>query len=433
MLEKNDGPELVVDMNNLAEIDNSPSTMTGIPGSRMFEISKSLKIFTAGNPDEPVYDASQGDGGASLPGVPVEILESAQKMQISHGTAYDQPYGCDEFRKALVENYWKIDSDINLIPQNFIACQGGRDGLIKAYDAIVHLGHKRRGDFIITSRIPWISYNWGPYEVGENVMLAPGNEEEGWCYTQESLKQCVKHAENLGRKISAIIVTTPDNPTGNYLTEEEQSCIADWALSLNIPFIIFDWMYHFVSDSGPYNINKILRKFSVSDRKRMIFMDGITKSLGASNIRNAHLIASEDVIKFISNRASHGVIPSYYSQAIAITSYKIGFEKACKPIRKPTSDSRRLLRELLAKWDITNIIGEGYYAFINVKKWIVRAGMKDSSDMGKALGEKFGIAIVPGIYFSKYGSDWIRFSYALPPEKTKAAAMRLKDALENLV
>ena len=30
-----------------------------------------------------------------------------------------------------------------------------------------------------------------------------------------------------------------------------------------------------------------------------MFLDGITKSLGGSNVRNCHLIASEDVVKFI--------------------------------------------------------------------------------------------------------------------------------------
>jgi hypothetical protein len=43
---------------------------------------------------------------------------------------------------------------------------------------------------------------------------------------------------------------------------------------------------------------------------RLMFLDGITKSLGASNIRNYHLIASEEVIKFTVARASLNVMPS---------------------------------------------------------------------------------------------------------------------------
>ena len=55
-----------------------------------------------------------------------------------------------------------------------------------------------------------------------------------------------------------------------------------------------------------------------AERQRLMFLDGITKSLGASNIRNCHLIADESVIKFIVARASHTVMPSFYSLAVAM-------------------------------------------------------------------------------------------------------------------
>jgi aspartate aminotransferase len=58
-----------------------------------------------------------------------------------------------------------------------------------------------------------------------------------------------------------------------------------------------------------------------------MFLDGMTKSLGASNIRNCHLIASEEVVKFTVARASHTVIPSYYSLAVAMAAYEMGYAK----------------------------------------------------------------------------------------------------------
>ena len=47
--------------------------MMDIPPSRMFLINKSLKVYHGTNPGSPTFDASQGDGGASLPGVPKAI------------------------------------------------------------------------------------------------------------------------------------------------------------------------------------------------------------------------------------------------------------------------------------------------------------------------------------------------------------------------
>ena len=48
------------------------------------------------------------------------------------------------------------------------------------------------------------------------------------------------------------------------------------------------------------------------------------------------------------------------------------------------------------------------------------------------LVEEHGVAVVPGAFFSPYGGEWIRFSYATPPEKTKGAAERLLAALKSL-
>jgi aspartate/methionine/tyrosine aminotransferase len=42
------------------------------------------------------------------------------------------------------------------------------------------------------------------------------------------------------------------------------------------------------------------------------------------------------------------------------------------------------------------------------------------------------VAVVPGAFFSPYGAEWIRFSYATPVERTRGAAERLVAALKSL-
>jgi aspartate/methionine/tyrosine aminotransferase len=64
--------------------------------------------------------------------------------------------------------------------------------------------------------------------------------------------------------------------------------------------------------------------------------------------------------------------------------------------------------------------------------WIEKAGYADSAELGSTLAENFGIAVVPGVYFSEFGKSWIRFSYALPPEVTAGALDRLWQALSSL-
>ncbi len=425
-------PVFAVDDPSLVPVSDHFSHMSPIPPSRMFLINKSLKNYIEKNPDSPTFDASQGDGGASLPGVPIQILERAAELQIEHGSAYDMPFGTDRFRRVVLEQYWKLDPGLGVGPGNVLATVGGRDALMKAYQAMLTLGHGREGDALIVSRVPWISYNWGPYGVGANVLYAPGKAEEGWAYTEDGIRACVEFAARSGRKIAGLVITCPDNPTGLTISADRQVALAKAALESGVAYVLFDWMYHYVTDEQPMNLNTFLSQFEPAERKRLMFLDGITKSLGGSNIRNCHLIASEDVVKFIVARASHTVIPSFYSLAVAMAAYEMGYQNACRGIVEPTNESRKVLKAFLDENHFTYILGKGYYAFIHVGKWLERKGWVDTDPMGQYLAEEHGVALVPGAFFSAYGGEWIRFSYATPPERTLGAAQRLLQGLEAM-
>jgi aspartate aminotransferase len=426
-------PELVVESSQLVGVDQSPGQMLPIPGSRMFEINEALKIYLDREPGGTVFDASQGDGGASLPGVSRELLDAAQRLQVEHGTGYDKPFGTPAYRRAVVEDYWGLDASTGWGPNNVIACQGGRDALVKTYDAAQFLGHGRHGDFVVVSRVPWISYNWGPYSVGANVMLAPGREDKAWTLTTEAIAACVEAAAALDdRRIALLVITSPDNPTGRSMHPDRQIELARAAFSAGIPYVVFDWIYHRVTAGEPNDLNAFLNALDPDERNRCIFLDGLTKSLGASNVRNAHLVASEEVVRFIQSRASHAVIPSFYSLAVAMAAYRMGFAKAAAPIIEPTNASRVVVRAFLEEREINHIIGDGYYAFLDMSPWLEKGGFTDSGDLGAVLAERFGIAVVPGVYFSDFGRNRIRFSYALPPEVAKGALDRLWHALSSL-
>ncbi|HMK09483.1 MAG TPA: aminotransferase class I/II-fold pyridoxal phosphate-dependent enzyme [Anaerolineales bacterium] len=425
-------PVTVVPAENLVPVSDHLRRLAPIPPSRMFLINKRLAVYREKHPEGETFDASQGDGGASLPGVPGEILEAAAALQREHGSAYDMPFGTDLFRRTVVEQYWKLGPLSGLGPENVLATVGGRDALVRAYDAMQALGHGRTGDLIVVTRVPWISYNWGPYGIGANVLLAPGSAAEGWAYSEDALRACAESAARIGRKIAGVIITSPDNPTGKELSPERQAALGKAALRAGAAFVLYDWMYHIVTDHAPMDLNAFMASFEPGERPRLMFLDGLTKSLGASNIRSAHLIASTEVVKYLTARASHAVIPPFYGTAVAIAAYRAGFLQVARAINEPTSASRARLRQFIAERGLTAILDQGYYAFIHVGEWLRRRGWKDSEPLGEYLAEEHGLAVVPGAYFSSFGGEWIRFSYATPPDRTVGAARRLVEGLDAL-
>jgi aminotransferase len=254
----------------------------------------------------------------------------------------------------------------------------------------------------------------------------------GWAYSEAAIREGVDFAARPGRKIAGLVITNPDNPTGLTIPVEKQVALAKVALEAGVAFVFFDWMYHYVTDESPMDLNTFLPHFTPEERKRILFLDGITKSLGGSNIRNCHLLTDESVIKFINARASHTVYPTFYSLAVAMAAYEMGYAEATQTIVEPTNASRVVLKKLLAESGRQHIIGKGYYAFVNVGEFIRAKGWADGEPLGQYLAENFGVAVVPGAFFSPFGGDWIRFSYATPVERTRGAWERLVDGLESL-
>jgi aspartate/methionine/tyrosine aminotransferase len=115
-----------------------------------------------------------------------------------------------------------------------------------------------------------------------------------------------------------------------------------------------------------------------------------------------------------------------------MAAYEMGFAEAAKTIIEPTNASRVVLKDLLLRNEFQHIIGKGYYAFINVADYIQAKDWNDSEPLGAYLAENHGVAIDPGAFFSPFGNDWIRFSYATPVERTEGAFKRLMEGLEGL-
>jgi aspartate/methionine/tyrosine aminotransferase len=110
----------------------------------------------------------------------------------------------------------------------------------------------------------------------------------------------------------------------------------------------------------------------------------------------------------------------------------MGYAEASKTIVEPTNASRVVLKKLLTESGMQHIIGKGYYAFLEVSEFLRAKGWADSEPLGQYLAENFGVAIVPGAFFSPFGGDWIRFSYATPAERTQGAFERLVAGLNSL-
>jgi aspartate/methionine/tyrosine aminotransferase len=401
----------------------------------MFLIKKGLADFQKANPDLPVFDASQGDGGASLPGISREELAFVllHSLPTAHATRYGTPLGDTRVRVAVYENYYRLQPDIGLSPDHIVFTDGGRDALQKFYQAIALLGG-RRGEALLCSGAPWISYGQGCYVNGLNLLRAPYTRGD-FRITPDGIDESIALANHEILPIIALILTSPDNPTGTFYTQEDILVATRHAVARGIEWVVWDFMYQMVLDDDvqPYNIDAMFRSLTPLERECVVILDGLTKSVGASNVRSAHLVCgSHELTQALTAVASHTVLPNVLGEAVAYELYQSDQPRQHPWVRRvvdPTSASRRLLRETLTSVSIPFVADQGYYAFIDLERQM-RHGDFSSTSLCGHFTRHHGLAMVPGDAFQQPG--WVRFSLAQNPAYTRAALQRLVDGLASI-
>lgn len=429
-----DKPEQRVPYINFDYLDDFDG-VRNIATSQMFLISGGLDRYLERNPNDVVYNLSQGDGGMSLPGISKqELIESLSGfLPDHHCTKYSKhPHGDARLRDALYRNYYGFTGEPGqpTLDQVIITC-GGREALYRWATCIV----PSIGEYVVTTAAPWPSYGQLFYQARRNVLMAPGKEEQSFCLTEEGINACAHKARSDGRPIAAMVLTSPGNPTGHYHTEEELRNLIEHAVKCGIPHVLLDLIYQMVidDDAPRYNLPRLLASLSDKARLAVTAMDGTAKVIGGSNLRDAHLVVCNPELAHTMRAVpSHVTMPAPLGEAVALSFY--GSPDPWQHpwrlrVTVPTNKSRNLAIRMLRERGFRFISGQGYYVFVNVADWI-DANIMDVKDLSLYLSESCGVAIVPGGDFRQ--PHWVRISVAVEPDYIERGLNRFFAGLDSL-
>ena len=419
--------------------------------SKMFLIKEELNTFASTHPDTPIYNASQGDGGLTLGGIPPrELAEALVRYLPEEGsTKYGDPVGRADIREAILRNYYRLPS---LSTDHIILGDGGRDLLQKWYQ-LIQQSSGQTGGSILVSSAPWGSYMQGTYINCLNTILAPSSSEYGFQITKSGIDAGIELGRAANKPVVAMVITTPDNPTGSYLDLQTIRELIQHAVAQGIEFILLDFMYQSVTDPEVdlYDVRSLFESLSTEERRALFVLDGLTKSVGGSNLRNCHLVfGNAEHMQKLKGLATHSVLPNALGEAAALEVY--GHPNPTEHpwvqrVVNPTARSREIVRQELSARGYKYIVGQGYYAFINIWPWLNRTiptehqftdtitgerieKIATVNQLKSYLAQQWGIAIIPGSFFHQ--PHFIRFSYANDPNYTLNAIQRLDEALSSL-
>lgn len=330
---------------------------------------------------------------------------------------YGPSGGLLDLRLAVVKYYRELGIDIDL--DNVWITTGGSEAIIFAMMAVCDAG-----DEIIVFEPFYTNYNG--FAAMANVKLVPvtTNVEHGF-----HLPPVQKIKEKITPRTRAILINTPNNPTGTVLSEEEMFIIYKLCKEHGL-FLLSDEVYREFVYDGKSQVSAL----SLPEiEEQVILMDSISKRFSACGARVGCLVSrNKKIMDALLRFGQARLCPPTLEQIGAVAAYR-HIEQYIKPIIKEYEERRNFLFERLR--EIPGVYGhkpEG--AFYTV----LRLPVSDADHFCQWLLTDFEynkktvmLAPANGFYSSPdKGKDEVRIAYVLNRDDLAQALEVLKKGLD---
>lgn len=377
-----------------------------IQESPTLKLNEEARILRAKG--EPVIHLGIGEPKNKAP--ITAILGSAAKLKYGD-VKYAPTDGLPSLKKAIIryteENYGRL-----VAPENVIVSTGAKQSLYNVLLSIVD-----PQDEVILLAPYWVSYpEMVKLAYGVPVVVTP---EDGTFHPR---------MEDIERAVSsytkAIIVNSPNNPSGIVFSEEFIAEIVDFCERRGI-YVVMDDIYQKLVFDGrqPTPAYRYTQK-DIEDT-RVIVVNGVSKLYGMTGFRIGWTIASRRMVEVMNNiQAQTTSCPSVVSQAAAEGALT-GVQSVVENLRLTIQNNRDvLMQEMRGFTDVRVTRPEGtFYCLPDF-----RAYSNDSVELANFLLKKALVVTVPGKQFGMEGH--LRLSYSGSTKDVIEGIERMKWALD---
>jgi len=357
---------------------------------------------------EPVINMGIGEPKNKTP--IAAILSSAAKL--SEGNVkYTPPDGLLSLKKAIIryteENYDRIVS-----PDNVIVSAGAKQALFNVIYSILD-----PQDEVVILAPYWVSYpEMVKMVFGVPVIVTP---EDGTFHPRMEEIEAVVNS-----RTKAIIVNSPNNPSGEVFKDDFIAAIVDFCETKGI-YLIMDDIYHkLVYDNQRWTPAYRFTQRDI-ESTHIIVINGVAKLYGMTGFRIGWAIANKKLVSVMTNvQAQTTSCTSPITQAAAEGALT-GMQSIVENLRLTFQNNRDVaIQELKAFTGIrVNKPGGTFYCLPDF-----RAYTNNSVELSRFLLRKALVVTVPGKEFGMEG--YIRLSYAGSIKDIREGIERIKWALD---
>jgi aspartate aminotransferase len=357
---------------------------------------------------EPVIHLGVGEPKNSAP--ITAILSSSARLKTGD-VKYTPTDGLPSLKKAIVrymeEHYNKL-----VAPENIIVSTGAKQCLYNVLFSVVD-----PQDEVILLAPYWVSYpEMVKMVYGVPVAVTP---EDGTFHPR---------MEDIERSVSsytkAIIVNSPNNPSGMVYSEDFIAEIVEFCEQRGI-YLVLDDIYHKLVFDGV----RAPPAYQFSDKdlenSKLIVVNGVSKLYGMTGFRIGWVVAPRKLIEVMTNVQSQITSNASVISQAAAEGALTGVQSVVESLRLTIQNNRDVMMQELNGFNGVHVSKPDgtFYCLPDF-----RAYNNDSVELAQFLLRKALVVAVPGVSFGMEGH--LRLSYAGAMKDVTEGIERMKWALD---
>ena len=384
----------------VGRLSPSPTMAVSEEAKRLRSEGRKVVDFSIGEPDFNTPDNIKGRGHRAID---------------ENFTRYTSAPGIQDLREAVVDKYRRQYGVDYSVPEVVVSC-GAKHTLFNLAFVLFE-----EGDEVLLPVPYWVTFPEQFKMVGAVPVEVMTREEDDFVLKASALEAKVTS------RTRAMVVNTPNNPTGAVIPAEEMDRIVDLALDRDL-MIIFDECYEFFVFDG--NKHTSLAQYADRAKHVSLLVNTASKTYAMTGWRIGYLVAPREIAKSVSNVQSHSANPASVSQKAALESI-LGKQDSVPQMIAEYERRRRFVVERLngmAGLSCANP-GGAFYAFPNISSYF-GSEVRNSVEFSTWLLRQSGVAVVPGSAFGMEGH--VRISFATSMENLVTGMDLMEKALAGM-
>jgi aspartate aminotransferase len=348
-----------------------------------------------------------GAGEPHFP-TPQHIKDAAIAAIQQNCTKYTAVAGIPELRAAITKRH-ATDFGSNYKPEEAIASTGGKLALFNAIQVLVD-----HGDEVILPVPYWVSFKDIVEYAGGRCVYVETDEANGFQLSAEMIERQVTS------RTRAMIINSPNNPSGAVITPDEFTAILRMAHKRGI-YVIADECYVYLNFAGSFSAG------SVSEaRENLVIAGSLSKTYAMTGWRLGYAMAPAPIISAITKLQSQNTSSTAHMIQKAAVAALTGPQDCVAEMKAGYIQLRDLvLAELATIPGLTCVRPQGaFYVYPNVSAYFGRNGIHSGAEVAKRLLHEAHVVTVPGEAFGT--QDHIRLSYATSAAEIKKGLERMR-------